>query len=147
MGRTDWDAEEARWAGQIEAVVGGVRAWRAAHPRATFREIAEAVEAELGPLRAQLLAETAASSPAARFTAASADERPVCESCEGEAGGAWASATSGDDARGCDGGAGAGVRRVRRLRAGRFPPWTRSWSWARSGSTRGSWRASSCWGR
>ncbi|MCC6179428.1 MAG: hypothetical protein IT305_29315, partial [Chloroflexi bacterium] len=25
MGRTDWDAEEARWAEQIEAVVGGMR--------------------------------------------------------------------------------------------------------------------------
>ncbi len=52
MGKSDWDVEEARWAQQIEAVVGKVRAWRAAHPRATFREITEAIDAELNPLRA-----------------------------------------------------------------------------------------------
>src|SRR5688572_6703977 len=84
MGRTDWDAEEARWAKQIEAVVGGVRAWRAAHPRATFREIAEAIEAELSPLRARMLADAAASSPTARFTTASDEERPSCRECGGK---------------------------------------------------------------
>src|SRR5690349_22569393 len=84
MGRTDWAAEEVRWAQQIEAVVGGVRAWRAAHPRATFREIAEAIDAELSPLRAQMLAEAAGSSPAARFTAASGEERPGCRACGGK---------------------------------------------------------------
>ena len=84
MGKTEWEAEEARWAKQIEAVVGGVRAWRAAHPRATFREIAEAIDAELNPLRAQMLAEAAATSPAARFTELPAEERPQCATCGGK---------------------------------------------------------------
>lgn len=84
MGKTDWEAEEARWGKQIEAVVSGVRAWRAAHPRATFREIADAIDAELDPLRAQMLAETAATSPAARFTAGSEEERPRCARCGGK---------------------------------------------------------------
>ena len=84
MGKPDWDAEEARWAKQIEAVVGGMRAWRAAHPRATFREIAAAIDAELNPLRAQLLAETAAASPQARFTELPAGERPRCGTCGGK---------------------------------------------------------------
>jgi hypothetical protein len=59
MGRTNGDAEEARWAQQIAAVVGGVRGWRTAHPRATLREIAAAIEAELSPPRVHRLAEAA----------------------------------------------------------------------------------------
>lgn len=84
MGKPDWEAEEARWAKQIEAVVGGVRAWRAAHPRATFREIAAAVDAGLNGLRAQMLAEAAASSPSARFAERPAEERPRCGQCGGK---------------------------------------------------------------
>jgi predicted RNA-binding Zn-ribbon protein involved in translation (DUF1610 family) len=82
MGRTDWDAEAARWTKQIEAVVGRMRGWRATHPRATFREIAEAVDAELDPLRAQLLADAATASSAARFTE-SDEPRPTCPRCGG----------------------------------------------------------------
>ena len=84
MGKQDWEAEEARWAKQIEAVVGGIRAWREAHPRATFREIAAAIDAELNPLRATMLAETASASPLARFTALPAGERPRCAQCGGK---------------------------------------------------------------
>lgn len=84
MGKQDWGEEEARWAKQIEAVVGGIRAWRAGHPHATFREIAAAIDAELNPLRAQMLAETASASPLARFTALPAGERPRCAGCGGK---------------------------------------------------------------
>lgn len=84
MGKLDWDAAEARWAAQIEAVVGGLRAWRALHPRATFREIAEALDGKLDPLRAQMLAEAAGASPAGRFTEAGAAERPRCTGCGGK---------------------------------------------------------------
>lgn len=83
MGKAKWDEEEARWAKQIEAVVGGMRGWRAAHPRATFREIAEALDAELDPLRAQMLADAATASPAARFTEGESD-RPACPQCGGQ---------------------------------------------------------------
>jgi hypothetical protein len=82
MGRTDREAEGARWAKQLEAVVSGMRRWREAHPRATFREIAEALDAELDPLRAQMLADAAMASPAARFTEGEA-ERPTCPQCGG----------------------------------------------------------------
>ena len=83
MRKTDWDADEAGWAQQIEAVVGRVRTWRTAHPRATFREIAAAVDAELNQVRAQLLSEAATTSPAARFTELSEGERPRCSQCGG----------------------------------------------------------------
>ena len=84
MGRTDWDAEEARWAKQIAAVVGKVRTWRALHPRATFREITEAIDAELSSLRAQMVSDAASSSPAARFTEQPPEERPRCGQCGGK---------------------------------------------------------------
>jgi hypothetical protein len=84
MSKADWEAAEARWAEQIEAVVGGVRAWRAAHPRATFREIAAAVDGELNGVRAQLLAEAAEVSPVARFTEQPEEERPRCGPCGGK---------------------------------------------------------------
>ena len=84
MGTTEWEAEEVRWAKQIEVVVGKVRAWRGAHPRATFREITEAIDAELNPLRAQMVAEAAADSPAARFTEQPPEERPRCGECGGK---------------------------------------------------------------
>ena len=37
------DGAEAGWASEVETVVSGMRAWRAAHPRATFRKIGEPV--------------------------------------------------------------------------------------------------------
>lgn len=83
MSKTDWDAETARWAKEIEGVVGGMRAWRAAHPRATFRELTDAIDGELDPLRAKLLADAAMASPAARFTEATGAERPSCPGCGG----------------------------------------------------------------
>ena len=84
MGRMGWATEEARWAEQIEAVVGKVGAWRAAHPRATFREITEAIDAELNRVRAQMVAEAAAGSPVARFTEQPVEERPRCGQCGGK---------------------------------------------------------------
>lgn len=84
MGRPEWEVEESRWAKQSEGVVGKVRAWRAAHPRATFREITEAIDAEVNPLRAQMVAEAAGGSPAARFTEQPPEERPRCGACGGK---------------------------------------------------------------
>ena len=83
MGKTDWEAEEGRWSKQIEAVVSGMRRWREEHPRATFREIEEALDARLDPLRAQMLADAATASPAARFTDGES-ERPSCSQCGGQ---------------------------------------------------------------
>lgn len=49
----------ARWLAEAEARFAALEAWRQAHPRATWQEIEAAVDAQLGPLRAQVVGETA----------------------------------------------------------------------------------------
>jgi hypothetical protein len=60
-------------------IVSGMREWRRQHPTATFREIEAAVGERLALLQAALLQETASTSPAADWTAASAP--PACPHC------------------------------------------------------------------
>jgi ribosomal protein S27AE len=52
-------------------------AWRQAHPTASWAEIEAAVEAHLGPLRAEVLREMAMASDAADL----GGERPLCPQC------------------------------------------------------------------
>ena len=66
-----------RWIAEAAERFARIDAWRQAHPKATWAEIAAAVDAQLGPLRAQLLGETAMASDAARL----GGERPVCPEC------------------------------------------------------------------
>ena len=72
---------EARWAGDAESVWSGMADWRAAHPRATFSEIEEAVDERLSQLRARLLADLALASTAADVSAATGEDRPRCARC------------------------------------------------------------------
>jgi hypothetical protein len=48
-----------RWLSETAARFAALDAWRQAHPTATWAEIEAAVDAQLGPLRAQILGETA----------------------------------------------------------------------------------------
>jgi hypothetical protein len=63
----------------LAAVTAALADWRTAHPQATFAEIEAAVEAQLAPLRAQLIAAALPPDPAP----ATADEaaRPTCPRC------------------------------------------------------------------
>lgn len=70
------EAELRRWADDI---VTGVLAWRQAHPRATFAEIEAALDNDLDPLRARLLAATLPQSASADLT--TMPVRPVCPDC------------------------------------------------------------------
>jgi hypothetical protein len=72
---------ERRWAGDAESVWNGMADWRAAHPKATFSEIEEALDERLNRLRARMLADLALASKAADVAAAPPDERPNCERC------------------------------------------------------------------
>src|SRR5215207_5926151 len=74
---------DERWGAQSAAVTTGLRAWRAAHPRATFREIEAALDERLDRARARLLEEAALTSPAADLAGRPAGERPRCPSCGG----------------------------------------------------------------
>lgn len=66
-----------RWVADASDRFAALAAWRQAHPTATWAEIEAAVDAELGPLRAQVLGDTAASSATTDLSG----ERPRCPDC------------------------------------------------------------------
>jgi hypothetical protein len=65
-----------RWLALAEEVLLGMRDWRAAHPRATWKQIEAELDARLARLRGQVLQDAAQASPAADFRGAA--ERPPC---------------------------------------------------------------------
>ena len=66
-----------RWLAETAERFAALEAWRQAHPHATWSEIETAVDAQLGPLRAQLLGETAMASDATTLGGAPR----VCPEC------------------------------------------------------------------
>ena len=66
-----------RWLTDTAERFAALDAWRQAHPKATWAEIEAAVEAQLGPLRAALLQDTALASEAADLSG----DRPTCPDC------------------------------------------------------------------
>jgi ribosomal protein S27AE len=69
-----------RWLAETAERFAALEAWRQAHPAATWTEIEVAVDAQLGPLRAQLLGEMAMASDA---TVLGGTQR-VCPECGGQ---------------------------------------------------------------
>lgn len=59
----------------------GMSEWRQQHPRATLREIEEAMDERLSKLRAGMLEELVKMSKEADWSEAPKEERPVCERC------------------------------------------------------------------
>jgi hypothetical protein len=66
-----------RWIAEAAERFATIDAWRQAHPTATWAEIEAAIDAQLGPLRAELLRDTAVASAAADLRGA----RPRCPEC------------------------------------------------------------------
>ena len=66
-----------RWLAETAERFAALEAWRQAHPTATWTEIEAVVEAQIGPLRAALLRDTAMASEAADLSG----ERPTCPDC------------------------------------------------------------------
>jgi ribosomal protein S27AE len=66
-----------RWLHDTAERFAALDAWRQAHPHATWTEIEAAIDAQLGPLRAQLLSDTAMASAATDLSG----ERPRCPAC------------------------------------------------------------------
>ena len=56
--------------------------WRAAHPRATMREIELAIDEQLAALRADLVTDLSQRSPLRDISSMAEDERPRCERCQ-----------------------------------------------------------------
>lgn len=55
--------------------------WRAAHPKATLREIEAAVDEQMAKVRAEMVGELARRSALADLAALAPEERPRCERC------------------------------------------------------------------
>lgn len=75
------DELESRWRPLSQEVMHAMKEWRRQHPRATFREIETALDAQLAHLRAQMLQDTALTSPNADLPTMSEAERPACPAC------------------------------------------------------------------
>lgn len=78
--RDDFDAQ---WHVLADEGMSGLKDWRVQHPKATLREIEQALDARLAHLRAQFMADIALASAAANVTMAPAEERPHCPTCAG----------------------------------------------------------------
>jgi YgiT-type zinc finger domain-containing protein len=77
-----WTEEtEARWRDLSEEVMTGMKEWRLAHPRATFKEIETALDERLARVRARMLSDVALASAATNLKGAEVAERPPCPKC------------------------------------------------------------------
>ncbi len=75
------DELEARWQPTSQEVMHAMKEWRRQHPKATFQEIETALDVQLARLRAQMLQDTALTSPSAELPAMTETERPTCPAC------------------------------------------------------------------
>lgn len=73
---------ERRWAPSMAEAGAAMAEWRRNHPRATLREIEDALDERLSSLRSRMLVDTAEASHAASFARAPATQRPRCPECE-----------------------------------------------------------------
>jgi RNase P subunit RPR2 len=76
--REDFDTQ---WHELAEDVLTGMKEWRLQHPKATFREIEQALDEQLSQARARMLQDLALASTAADIQATHEQERPVCPTC------------------------------------------------------------------
>ena len=64
-----------------EEVMTGIKEWRLAHPKATFKEIEAALDGKLAKVRARMLADVALASRAADLRGRDGGERACCPQC------------------------------------------------------------------
>lgn len=78
------DELTAGWGTLIEEITSGIKDWRTANPKATFKEMELELDKRFARAKAKLLADMALASMAADITASTEDERPVCRKCGGK---------------------------------------------------------------
>jgi ribosomal protein S27AE len=72
---------EASWHTMTEEVLSALAEWRVQHPRATLRDIEQAVDERLAGVRARMVQDMALRSTQRDVGALPAAERPVCPHC------------------------------------------------------------------
>jgi len=77
-----WSKEtETHWQQLTEEVITGIKEWRLAHPKATFKEIETALDERLAKVRARMLQDVALASRAADLRVRPEGEREGCPRC------------------------------------------------------------------
>ncbi len=113
----------ASWHALTDEVMSGLAAWRLQHPRATLREIEQAVDERLSGVRARRVQDMALRSVRPDVGALPPAERPVCGQC-----GPVLEARGTKRRRLTPGGQpGPQLRRLSHLWGRPFPPWMRNW--------------------
>ena len=74
---------EDSWSGVAEEVKSEIREWREQHPKATFREIEEAVDRLMAKARVRFIQDVALASEVRSISRESEDDRPPCPRCGG----------------------------------------------------------------
>lgn len=74
---------DGRWSGLSGEAMKQIKQWRLAHPQATLNQIEQALDGQLGQLRARLLEDLAQASDAAQL-AERAAVPPRCPQCDEE---------------------------------------------------------------
>ena len=77
----DSESTDREWRALSKEILLGMKEWRRQHPKATLREIEEAVTERLSRLGAQMIQDVAQTSTAADWTAHGEAEAPRCEHC------------------------------------------------------------------
>jgi hypothetical protein len=72
---------EPTWEALSAEILSGMREWRLSHPKATLREIEEALDERWYRLRARMLRDVALQSAASHWQEAIRSERPTCRVC------------------------------------------------------------------
>lgn len=78
------DEVSVDWAAMIEEITSGIRDWRTANPKATFKEMEIELDKRFAKAKARLLGDMAMASSVADMTTIPKDERPVCRECGGK---------------------------------------------------------------
>ena len=72
---------DREWHTLSEEILTGMKEWRLQHPRATLKEMEQALHERMARLEARMLQDMALASKAADLSELSAAERPVCPHC------------------------------------------------------------------
>jgi hypothetical protein len=75
------EAIDKRWRDLSEEILSGMKEWRLAHPKATFREIEQAAGERARRLEAQMIEDSALASSQRAWGETAEEERPCCPVC------------------------------------------------------------------
>jgi hypothetical protein len=73
---------DRKWRELSEEILTDTKAWRQAHPKATFREIEQVVRERMTRLEAHLLQDIAQASESREWSGKQEQDRPHCPVCE-----------------------------------------------------------------